>query len=165
VQEWSLPLVLAAVSFLVVLLWRVRPLIPGRRRGTSREELRQAHARIEAAATEPERARALCDAADLMKTASAKALYLRALRSDPGSTLVIERVAAGLARRPRALESLLWRHLGAAPWRDFPDATRASLDALRALYEGPLRNATRAKAISHARDALVPPLSPPGQTQ
>jgi hypothetical protein len=161
VQEWSLPLVLAAASFLVVLLWRVRPLIPGRRRGTSREELRQAHARIDAATSEPERARALCDAADLMKTASAKALYLRALRADPGSVDVIQRVAAGLARRPRALESLLWRHLSAAPWRDFPDATSASLDALRTLYEGPLRNPTRAKAMSHARESL----SSPAQTQ
>jgi hypothetical protein len=154
VQEWSLPLVLAAAGFLVVLLWRVRPLIPGRRRGTSREDLRQAQARVEAATTEPERARALCDAADLMKTGSAKALYFRALRADPGSVDVVQRAAAGLARRPRALESLLWRQLGATAWRDFPEATRAALDALRALYEGPLRNATRAKAIAHARDAL-----------
>jgi hypothetical protein len=154
VQEWSLPLVLAAAAFLVVLLWRVRPLIPGRRRGTSREDLSQAHSRIEAATTEPERARALCDAADLMKTGSAKALYLRALRADPGSVEVIHRVVAGLTRRPRALESLLWRHLGAAPWRDFPEATCAALDSLRTLYEGPLRNATRAKAIANARDAV-----------
>jgi hypothetical protein len=92
-----------------------------------------------------------------MKTASAKALYLRALRADPGSVLVVQRVTAGLARRPRALESLLWRQLSAAPWRDFPEATRASLDALRALYEGPLRNATRAKAISNARESLPSP--------
>jgi hypothetical protein len=154
VQEWSVPLVVAAAAFLVVLLWRVRPLVPGRRATTSREDLRQAHTRIDAATTEPERARALCDAAELMKTGSAKALYLRALRADPGSVEVIQRVVAGLTRRPRALESLLWRHLGATPWRDFPDATRLTLDSLRSLYEGPLRNATRAKAISNARDAI-----------
>jgi hypothetical protein len=155
VQEWSVPLVVAAAAFLVVLLWRVRPFVPGRRSTTSRDDLRQAHARIDAAKTEPERARALCDAADLMKTASAKALYLRALRADPGSIEVIQRVVAGLTRRPRTLESLLWRHLGATPWRDFPDATRTTLDSLRALYEGPLRNATRAKAIANARDAML----------
>jgi hypothetical protein len=154
VQEWSLPLTAAAVAFLVVLLWRVRPLIPGRRRGASRSDLRNAQARIEAASGEPERARALCDAADLMRTGSAKGLYLRALRADPTSVDVIQRAAAGLARRPRALESLLWRHLGSARWRESPDATRAALDALRALYEGPLRNATRAKAIANARDAV-----------
>jgi hypothetical protein len=154
VQEWSLPLTLAAVAFLLVLLWRVRPLIPGRRRGASRDDIRQAQARIEAAASEPERARALCDAADLMRTGSAKGLYLRALRTDPTAVEVIQRVAAGLARRPRALESLLWRHLGSTPWRASPEATRAALDALRALYEGPLRNATRAKAIANARDAV-----------
>jgi hypothetical protein len=89
-----------------------------------------------------------------MKSASAKALYLRALRADPRSALVIQRATAGLARRPRALESLLWRHLAATVWRDCPEATRAALDALEALYEGPLRNATRAKAIANARDAL-----------
>jgi hypothetical protein len=154
VQEWSLPLTLAAAAFLVVLLWRVRPLIPGRRRGASRDDIRQAQARIEAATGEPERARALCDAADLMRTGSAKGLYLRALRADPTAVDVIQRAAAGLAKRPRALESLLWRHLGSTPWRDSPDATRAALDALRALYEGPLRNATRAKAIANARDAV-----------
>jgi hypothetical protein len=154
VQEWSLPLVLAAAAFLVVLLWRVRPLIPGRRATTSREDLARAHARIDAATTEVERARALCDAAELMKTASAKALYLRALRADPGSVEVIQRVVAGLTKRPRALESLLWRHLSATPWRDFPEATRTVLDSLRVLYEGPLRNATRAKAIANARETI-----------
>jgi hypothetical protein len=153
-QDWSLPLTLATAAFLVVLLWRVRPLIGGRRRGASREDIRLAHLRIDAAETEPARARALCDAADLMKTASAKGLYLRALRADPASVDVIQRATAGLAKRPRTLESLLWRHLGTAPWREAPDATRAALDALRALYEGPLRSPARAKAIANARDAL-----------
>ncbi len=151
-QEWSLTL--ATAAFLVVLLWRVRPLIPGRRRGASREDIRQAQARIEAAATVAERARALCDAAELMRAGSAKGFYLRALRTDPASVEVIQRATAGLAGRPRALESLMWRHLGAAPWRNSPEATRAALDALKALYEGPLRNATRARAISNARDML-----------
>jgi hypothetical protein len=153
-QEWSLPLTLATAAFLAVLLWRVRPLIPGRRRGASRADIRQARALIEAAPSEPARARALCDAADLMKSGSAKGLYLRALRADPASVEVVQRATTGLAKRPRALESLLWRHLAASPWRQSPDATRAALDALRALYEGPLRNAARAKAIANARDAL-----------
>ncbi len=154
-QEWSLPLTLATGAFLLVLLWRVRPLIPGRRRGASRDDIRQAQTRIESATSEPERARALCDAAELMNTASARAYYLRAFRADPKSVEVIQRATAGLARRPRALESLLWRHLGGSPWRDSPDATRAALDALKALYEGPLRNAARAKALSNARDTLL----------
>jgi hypothetical protein len=153
-QEWSLPLTIATAAFLAVLLWRVRPLIPGRRRGASRDDIRQAQERIETAATEAARARALCDAAELMKSGSAKGLYRRALRADPASAEVVQRATAGLAQRPRALESVLWRHLGASPWRQSPEATRAALDALRALYEGPLRNAARAKAIANARDAL-----------
>ena len=57
--------------------------------------------------------------------------------------------------RPRALESLLWRHLAQAPWTtDSRDATRAVLDALRVLHEGPLKNAIRARALGNARDAL-----------
>jgi hypothetical protein len=154
-QEWSLPLILATGAFLLLLLWQVRPLIPGRRRGASREALRQARARVEAASTDRERALALCDAADLLKTASAKGLYQRALRADPGSVEVIRRAADALARRPKALESLLWRHLAASPWSTSPDASTAVLDALRALYEGPLRQTTRAKALANARDVLT----------
>jgi hypothetical protein len=60
-----------------------------------------------------------------------------------------------MAHRPRALEKLLWRRLAAAPWGETREATAASLDALRVLYEGPRKNAVFAKAVAHARDALV----------
>jgi hypothetical protein len=156
VEDWSVPLVVATAAFLALLLWRLRPLIGrGRGAGAGREALREVQARIEAAKTEPERAVALCDAADLMRAGEAKGMYLRAMRADPASVPVIERVVAGLARRPRTLESLLWRYLASRPWTDAKDATRAALDALRVLYEGPLKNAVRAKAMAHARDALV----------
>jgi hypothetical protein len=154
-QDWSIPLVVATGAFLVVLLWRVRPLVGwGRQRGASREDVREAKARIEAARDERERAMALCDAADLLAPGRAKGLYLRAIRCDPASVKVVERAVAGLARRPRALESVLWRHLAIAPWGESREATRAALDGLRALYEGPLRRSVRAKAMAHARDAL-----------
>jgi hypothetical protein len=159
VQEWSTPLVLAAAAFLAVLLWRVRPLVPGlpglpgRRLGASRQAMLDAQARVEAAANDRDRAQALCDAADLMNPGSAKGLYLRALRADPGSPEVIARAVAAFAKRPRMLEGLLWRHLGGAAWRTTPAATGAALEALRVLYEGPLRSNTRAKAMANARDA------------
>jgi len=139
---------------LAVLLWRVRPLIPGRRLGASREAMRAASARIEAASNDTERALALCDAADLMNPASSQGLYMRAIRADPTSVAVIERAMVAFARRPRALERLLWRYLAGSPWRSSREATRAALDALRVLYEGPLRNAVRAKAMANARDAI-----------
>jgi hypothetical protein len=121
----------------------------------------EARARIANARDGSSRALALCEVADLMaKTIggapSALGLYLRALRSDPRSTEIVRRTAAGLATRPRQLESLLWRHLAIAPWSaESREAVGASLEALRALYEGPLRNGTRARALANARDALA----------
>jgi hypothetical protein len=154
-QDWSIPLVVAAAAFLAVLVWRVRPFVAwGRSRREGREALREAQARIDAARSEPERAAALCDAAGLVRAGGAKGLYLRAMRADPSSVNVVERAVAGLSHRPRSLESLLWRRLATSAWTESADATRAALDALRVLYEGPLRDAVRARAMAHARDVL-----------
>jgi hypothetical protein len=160
----STPLVAAAAAFLLVVVWRVRPALPfSPRRRASREALREARTRIEATSDPQARAIALCDAADIMARAiggasNATGLYLRALRADPKSAVVVGRAVAGLAARPRALEGLLWRHLAQSPWTsDSRDATRAVLDALRVLHEGPLKNGIRAKALANARDALGAP--------
>jgi len=162
-KDSFVPLIASAGAFLAVLLWRIRPVAPWDRDArASRDALRQARARIEAVPEGPERARALCDAADLVARRgsgqrSAAGLFARAIRSDPASVDVIRRTVAGLARRPRALESLLWRHLALATWHGSSDAVAASLDALRALYEGPLRNAIRARALGNARRAMTAP--------
>jgi hypothetical protein len=159
-QDSSLPLIVSAGAFLAVLLWRVRPLVDWRtKQRASREALREAHTRIAATPEGPHRARALCDAADLLVKqvrgpGIAKGFYLRAMRSDPTSVEVIQRAVAALARRPRALESLLWRRLAATPWKESGEATGAVLDALRSLYEGPLHNAIRARALANARAAM-----------
>jgi hypothetical protein len=162
-QDAFVPLTLAAGIFFVFVVWRVRPLVMLRSWKTERRgaagALREAQGRILAASDGPSRARALCDAADLMARrvrgrASAVGLYLRAFRADPTSADVVRRAVAGLSRRPRALESLLWRHLATAQWKDSAEATAAALDALRVLYEGPLRHAIRARALANARDAL-----------
>jgi hypothetical protein len=160
-KDSFVPLVIATAAFLVVLLWRVRPLGPwSNKRRASRQALREAQARIEAAQNDAERARALCDAADLLAAqvrgrASARGLYLRAMRLDTRSVEVIERAAACLWKHPKALEALLWRRLAAEPWSGSREATVAILDALRTLYEGPLRNAIRARALQNAREALL----------
>lgn len=138
-----------------MLVWRVRPAIGfGRRPGVPKQAVRAHLARAEAAKDEHERALALCDAGDLMAAGGARALYLRALRSDPTSVQVVERTVAGLAKRPHTLESVLWRHLSVSPWTPAREATVASLDALRVLYEGPLRRSARAKFFAHARDGV-----------
>ena len=162
-QDAFIPLTIAAGIFFVFVVWRVRPLVlwsswKTERRGAARA-LREAQERIAAAPDGPARARALCDAADIMTRrvrgrASAAGLYLRACRADPTSADVVRRAVAGLSRRPRALESLLWRHLAAARWAESAGGTAAALDALRVLYEGPLRNAVRARALANAREAL-----------
>jgi hypothetical protein len=164
-ETWSTPLIAATAAFLTLLLWRVRPRLGwGLNRGLGGKRLRETQARIEDAKTKGEQAMALCDAADLMGAGDARGMYLRAMRADPRSTAVIGRVVAGLSHRPRALQSLLWRYLAATPWTDSKDATLAALDALRALYEGPLRNAVRARALGHAREALAGSPSKPGPT-
>jgi hypothetical protein len=158
-QDWSVPLALSTGAFLAWLVWSVRPAIGWRRRRRmSRAELKDARARIQSATDPAAKALALCDAADLMAkriggAAGARGLYLRALRADPTATEVVKRAAVGLASRPRSLESLLWRHLAARSWTDGArPAAEASLDALRALYEGPLHNGARARALAYARD-------------
>ncbi|HZU85719.1 MAG TPA: hypothetical protein VE987_22485 [Polyangiaceae bacterium] len=157
-QDSFVPLIVAAGAFLAGIVWRVRPAVRTRRR-VSREAWRQAQARIEEAPDGPARARALCDAADLAAAqvrggGRASALYLRAIRSDPGSVEVVARAVAALGRRPHGLETLLWRRLALIPWEQSREATRASLDALRSLYEGPLRSGVRARAIAHAREMV-----------
>jgi hypothetical protein len=153
VQDWSAPLIVAAVAFLLVLLWRVRPVVGWTKAAGGREAMKAAMARVATAPDDAARAVALCDAAELSVTRS-RALFLQAVRADPKSAAVVGRAVAHLSRRPRALEALLWRHLGSVAWTESREATRASLDALRVLYEGRLRNAVRAKAMVHARDAL-----------
>ena len=166
-QVSSIPLVVATAAFLVLVLWRVRPLVPatvlaalglpwGRKAKNRRDGLARARLNIEAAADEHARALALCDAAEIVArsvtgAASAKGFYQRAMRSDPASVEVVRRTAVGLAGRPRALEALMWRHLASAAWEGpSAEASHAALETLRALYEGPLRNAVRARALANA---------------
>ncbi len=159
----SIALVVATGAFVLTLLWRVRPAF-GPVRRASRAALREAQARIEGAGDETSRAMALCDAADIVVggapiagSVRAQGLYMRALRAAPASGEVVARTVAGLAKKPRALESLLWRHLGSSAWTGpCRGAMVAALDALRVLYEGPLKNAVRARAVANARDALQP---------
>ena len=154
-QGLSPPLLVAVALFLAAVLWRVRPAFGfGHRPGASRAAFKAQLERAEATKDDHEKALALCDAADLLAARGAKGLYLRAMRVDPTSVQVVQRAVTGLAKRPRALESVLWRRLAAGPWTGSREATGAALDALRVLYEGPLRNAMRAKVFGHARDAM-----------
>jgi hypothetical protein len=148
-----------------------RPSLGPRKIGHARRlALAEARTRVESAATPADRARALCDAGDasgqtLGSPTSALGYYLRAMRTDPNSAEPVLRAARGLVRRPRALEKLLWRRLGGTPWEGpSRPAAVAALTELAAVYAGPLRNRSRASAISHALAALGQPLPTPPQS-
>jgi hypothetical protein len=158
------PLVLlVAMLFGAFMVWRLRPAFgEGRAAAPARGALRDAKKRIESASSAEERALALCDAGDAcaasLRVNTAVAYYLRAMRTDPGSSALVERATKGLARRPHALESLLWRRLGAEPWASSSKSAAATaLRSLASLYEGPLRNRARARALDHALAALGEP--------
>jgi hypothetical protein len=154
----ELPLVLAAVLFAGFMVWRMRPSL-GRERGVGRAALKAAKQRAQEAKTPGERALALADAGDAsarsLGATSAVGYYLRAMRADPYSAALVERAAQGLVRRPHALESLLWRRLGAEPWSGASKASAViALRELAFLYEGALRNRARARAMDYALAAL-----------
>ncbi len=160
-MDWHLPLVVTAGVFVLFLLYKLRPAWPVGRKNGNLAALRDAKKRIEEAGDDSARAIALADAGDICarsvaRTTSAVGYYLRAMRADPTSAALLERAALGLKSRPHALESLLWRRLGAEPWTgDRERAARAALTHLARLYHGPLRNRVRARAMDHALAALT----------
>lgn len=157
-MDWQIPLLVSAVVFAAFLIFKMRPAVtPGAR--ASAAALDDAKKRIEAAKDDAARAMALADAGDacakLGRTNGAIGYYLRALRADPRSTQIVERASDRLARRPNALELLMWRHLAAHPWTgEHRETALASLRALARLYGRRRRHHVRAEAIEHALAAL-----------
>ena len=138
----------------------MRPAVTKRARASA-ATLVAAKKRIEGAESDATRALALADAADacasLGRVDSAVGYYFRALRLDPCSPRIVERTSTGLARRPSALELLMWRHLAAQPWTaDRREAALAGLRALARVYRKRRRHHVRAQAVEHALAALAP---------
>ena len=159
-MDWQIPLLVSAIVFAVYVAYRFRPAFGEDGRATA-AALEEARKRIEAAKDDGAKARALADAADacarLRRTNSAVGFYLRALRADPGAAEIVERAAAALARRPIALEKLMWRHLGFASFAgDGRDAALASLRVLAEVYHRRPRTEFRARAVEHLLEALEP---------
>jgi hypothetical protein len=161
--DWHLLVVVTAALFGAFVIYKFRPALGlgARFRPSERKEVVAAKARLDAAKTDAGRSLALADAADACtrgggSRSAAIGYYLRAMRLDPTSADLVDRAAAGLARRPRALESLLWRRLGSDPWFGATGpAARAALRHLAGLYSGPLRSAIRARALEHAATAIT----------
>lgn len=155
---YQIPLLISAIAFMAFLVFKMRPAL-GRDSREHAVALKDAKDRIEKATDDEAKAKALCDAGDacarLGRLNAAVGFYLRALRANHKSKEVVERTAAGLAKRPAQLENLMWRQLGAVEWKaDARDAQLAALRALATVYAKRPRHQHRAKAVEHALAAL-----------
>lgn len=149
----TIALLVVAIAFFALILARTWPRMGRKRNVPLGAALKAARAKIEGAKTDSEKADALCAAADACALAfgrseAAASYYLRAMRLIPASAELVERAIQGLEHRPRALESLLWRKLGADPEHaPSAEATRAALVGLEKIYRGRPRHAVRARAV------------------
>jgi hypothetical protein len=155
--DWQTPLLVSAIAFAAFMVFRFRPVVSGDGR-VSAAALREAKKNIKAAKDDAARAVALCDAADasarLGRTSGAVTFYLRALRAAPGSKEIASRAAEGLARRPAALEKVMWRQLANARFDSSREAAVIALRALSASYAKRPRFHPRARALENILEAL-----------
>ena len=161
-MDWQIPLLVSAVAFAAFMVFRFRPVVSGEGRATA-VALKEAKQRIRDAKDDPGRAVALCDAADacarLGRTGGAVAYYQRAQRADPGSKEIAARAADALARRPAALEKVMWRQLASSRFEESRDAGVVALHALATSYSKRTRFHVRARALENVLEALGEPPS------
>jgi hypothetical protein len=156
----TIALLAVAIGFFGLVLARTWPRFGRKRNVPLGAALRAARAKIEGAKTDAEKADALCEAADACALAfgrseAAASYYLRAMRIIPASAELVERAIQGLEHRPRALESLLWRKLGADPdHAPSPEASRAALRGLSQIYAARPRHAVRARAVERILEQM-----------
>jgi hypothetical protein len=151
---YEIPLLVTAIVFAAFLVFKFRPVV-GHEGRASAALLDDAKKRIAAAKDDDARALALADAAEasirLGRSSSGVNLFLRAFRTAPASKALVERAAAALARRPSALEKLMWRHLalGAGEGTTRLPATRVALQTLAVVYARRPPTRVRQQGIEH----------------
>jgi hypothetical protein len=156
----KIALLVVAIAFLGMVIARTWPRFGRRRNAPLGRALKAARAKIDAAKTDEAKADALCDAADACALAfgrseAAALYYLRAMRLIPASAELVERACKGLEHKPRALEHLLWRKLGADPEHaPSREATIAALHGLSKIYGSRPRHAVRARAVERVLHEL-----------
>ncbi len=157
--DWHTPLLVSAIAFAAFMVFRFRPVVSGQGRASA-ALLKAAKERILAAKDDTSRGNALADAADacarLGRFRAAVSYYLRALRANPTSHELAHRAAEGLARRPAALEKVMWRHLANTRFDD-SQSREAAVIALRALvtsYSRRPRFHARARALENVLTGL-----------
>jgi hypothetical protein len=161
--DWHTPLLVSAIAFAAFMVFRFRPVVSGDGRASA-ALLKVAKQRILAAKDDASRGSALADAADacakLGRTRAAVTYYLRALRADPTSKELAHRASEGLARRPAALEKVMWRQLANARFDESREAAVIALRALIASYSRRPRFHARARALENVLEALGEQPSP-----
>jgi len=152
-------LLVFAVAFLLIVLWRVRPAL-------SDDDEPPPVRGLDTAKDDDERAELLAAAGDTMARSlvgarRAASCYARAMRLRPGSVALAARAAKGLARSPRVLEALVWRRLGAGPWTGpAREVAEALVAQLVTVYDASSKTRPRARALEHMLAALAPKAAP-----
>lgn len=162
-MDWHWSVLVAAALFGAFVLYRFRPAIGDRAKKPGRAELKEARDRLAKAKNDAEKSDALAAAGDACARTvglggAASSYYLRAMRLAPKSADLVDRAAQGLARRPRLLETLMWRRLGMEPWLgDHRAATQAALRQLHVIYTKTRRSVMRAKMVERALEEIDAP--------
>lgn len=150
-MSWRDAVIGATVLFVVFLLVKMRPASSARAKLSA--DVRAARERAYRATDHEERGQAFCEAGELSakqgRWTAAAGFFLRAMLAAPSDVRTIERTTAALAkRRPRLLEKILWRKLAHVPWDDeHRDVVRAAAAGLAHVYQGELRDGSRAEAM------------------
>lgn len=158
-MTYEIPLLVSAIVFAAFLVFKFRPVV-GHEGRTNAVALVEAKKRLEAAKDDPARAVALADAAEasanLGRVDGATGYFLRAFRADPASVEIVERAAKALAKRPGALEKLMWRHLALGPGEGGTrrEATHATLKVMVQIYGRRPRTRVRQQALEHVLSLL-----------
>lgn len=150
--------VAASVAFVLILVWRFRPQLSS---DHDRPVPRKLAKQLEGATDSAAKAAVLFDAGTQALTAlrygNAYNYFRRALRVQPDSAELVERVAQALARRPRGLEALLWRSLSEADFQGGNrEAALAALGALVQVYDRTPKQRTKAASLRRMLRELDP---------
>ncbi|MFO0670330.1 MAG: hypothetical protein U0235_11995 [Polyangiaceae bacterium] len=155
-----IPLLVAAAVFMAFLVLRTWPVFGDGGGRAARAAHRAANERLTRATTDAERVEALVAAGDASAQlvsggGRAVSYYLRAMKLAPTSAELVNQVARGMAKRPRGLENILWRRLGAEDWQGDRSVLTAILMHLAGLYSGPLKSSVRARAFSNLMSTVA----------
>ena len=149
-------LAFAAIVFALYLFWKLRPAMGV---DDALELRRRADTTLAASLAllpnDAARVTMLCDEAERLASAMgrrrrAAMLFARAMRLAPADATIVARATKALLKKPRLLESLLWKRLAQAPGGVADKAAvEATLDALAQAYGKMPRRGMRQRAMQH----------------